>query len=49
MSIAEIVLAVTLLVAIIALERLVARNRKEFQKFKRRLEKAGVIDIESED
>lgn len=46
MSIGEIVIAVCLVVAIIALERLVAHNRKEVQELKRRLKKAGVIDKE---
>ena len=49
MTIAEVVISVVLIVVAIALSRLIAHNSKEVKKLKRRLEKAGVIDIEAED
>ena len=48
MSFTEIVLGVLIIVIFISLERLVARNRKEVRKLKRRLEKAGVIEVDVE-
>ena len=49
MSIPEIVLGVLIIVGLIALRQLIAHNEKEVQRLKRRLEKAGVIDIDVED
>jgi uncharacterized protein YoxC len=46
MSISDIVIAICLVVIVIALERLIAHNRKEVQELKRQLKKTGVIDKE---
>lgn len=48
LSIAEVVLAVVIIVMGISLERLIAHNRKEVRKLKRQLEKAGVIELDVE-
>jgi len=47
MSIAEIVLAIVLIVGLIALKQLIRHNGKEVQELKRRLQKAGVIELEN--